>query len=118
MNVRLIAEIAGTAMVVGVTGTAIWHWRSTLEKGLGAVLDWSIRTSEFWELAETFLNEAAVLWFVFPVLDDFYDRAKDKPPLTIGEILLSFAVALFAFLMAVYCNKKSGKLKKKTEKGE
>jgi hypothetical protein len=120
VTVRLIVGFAGIVVGAATVGWAIWHWRSLLRQYLSAVLTWSIRSSEFWGLAETFLNEVAVLWFVFPVLDDLYDRAANKPPLSIWSILGAFGVAFFAFIAAVYCKKKEMKLNGKThsEKGK
>jgi len=104
--VRLIAEIAGLAIL----GLAGWYWRSKLKLWLLALLDWSIGKSEFWDVAETYCNEVAVLWFVFPTLDSLYDRAKDKPPPSTNSILMSFAVSLGFFIAAVYCKKNAEKL--------
>lgn len=120
MNVRLIAEIAVPAIVIGSVGVVGWHWRSGVKRFFLVVADWSIRTSEFWDVLETFCNEVAVLWLVFPLLDGLYDRAKDKPAPTVLSILGSFAIAFWFFIAAVYCKKKEQKLeeREKREKAE
>jgi hypothetical protein len=105
VNVRPIAEIAG-------------RLKARIKSLFLAIVDWSIRASEFWELLETFCNEAAVLWFVFPVLDGIYDRAESKPAPPIRSILVSFGVAFWFFIAAVYCKKKELKLKAVPGKGE
>jgi len=84
-----------------------------LKRHLLAAAKWSIGSSEFWSLAETFWNEVAVLWFVFPVLDDLYDRARNQSPLSVKSILGSFGVAFICFLLAFYCKKKEMKLREK-----
>jgi hypothetical protein len=72
VKVRLIAEIAGVAIM----GGAGWLCRRKLRKHA----NWLLEGGAVNSLLETFFNEAAVLWFVFPVVDALY-RAK-KP----GEV--------------------------------
>jgi len=107
VKVRLIAEVAGGLALAGGIG---WLIRAKLKRLLFLVADWSIRTPEYWDLLETFCNEVAVLWLVFPLLDDLYDRNKDRPPLSRWLILMSFAVSFGFFVAALYSAKKKQKL--------
>ena len=40
-----------------------------------------LTNSKTCRVAETFLNEAAVLWFVFPILDEIYQHKKLTDPI-------------------------------------
>src|ERR1700733_5090650 len=102
---RLIAGIVLLAMVLGG-----WLCRRQLRSFLRWVTYHSIETSEMWGLAETFWNEAAVLWFVFPLLNTLYERAKDKPPPSTKAVLGSFAVAIVFFSVALFCKKTEHRL--------
>lgn len=112
MIARLILGAVGL-LSIGIVG---WFGRFKFKKYAKAFYSWSAGTSEFWGRAETFLNETAVLWFVFPTLDTLYERSNDRPSPTVTAVLVSYAVALFAFFAAVYSEKKRVELEKREEK--
>ena len=91
--------------------------RDKLRNFAKAIYNWSLGSSVFWGRAETFWNESAVLWFVFPLLDGIYDRARDKPPPTFESIIVSWLFAALFFNAAVYSEKRKIKLER-LEKGE
>ena len=91
-----------------------------VKRPVKAIYKWSLGSSVFWGRAETFWNESAVLWFVFPLLDGIYDRARDKPSPTVRSILASWVFAALFFHAAVYSEKRKMKLEQleRLEKGE
>jgi hypothetical protein len=68
-----------------------------------AIAGISFGTSDFWSIAETFWNEAAVLWFVFPLLDSIYNHAQGQPRPSNRAIYGSFGAAAAFFMVAVFC---------------
>ena len=59
---------------------------------------------KFCKVAETFCNEVAVLWFVFPLLDTIYEhRNLPGNPISMSDPLLrqGFGVSGLFFLFAV-----------------
>jgi hypothetical protein len=74
---------------------------SSLFLGIEAIVSFS-------GLLETFFNEAAVLWFVFPLLDAVYEARKDRT-IRIADALkiigVTWAVALLFFYFATYFKK-------------
>lgn len=112
MDVRRIAEIVGTPAAIIWAAWGVWLWRKELRTYARRLYDWSLGTPEFWGLAETFWNEAAVLWFVFPILDNFYDRHNGGPALTAKQIVSIFFWVVTFFLAAVYSDKKKKSLEK------
>lgn len=64
---------------------AKWAWKTALD-------------SETCSVAETFCNEVAVLWFVFPLVDSLYDR-RNADAHTIHN---AFAVSAMFFYSPSY----------------
>lgn len=58
----------------------------------------------FFDTAEVFFHEAAVLWAVFPFLDSIYDLQKGQQP-NWYLVLLSFIVAAILFLFGAAFSK-------------
>ena len=92
-----------------------WFWRLRLKSYAKRFYKWSLGSSAFWGLAETFWNEAAVLWFVFPVLDSVYEKSNNGPSPSAKLILVSFVLAGVFFFAAVYSEKKKRHLGKMEE---
>ena len=112
MEVRLIAEIIGLAGV-GANG---WFWR----KRLARCFRWFFEGDQFFSLLETFFNEAAVLWFVFPFLDTLYQfrKAGDAPAPNIFKVIeQSWSVALVFFILAVSAKKFAEKQRDRNQEG-
>lgn len=99
MGFRLIAEILGVA----AAGIASWF----LRKQIARFFRWIFEGDQFFSLLETFFNEAAVLWFVFPFLDTLYQARKgDTPaPDILKTVLQSWGVALILFILAIIAKK-------------
>ncbi|MHB1672614.1 MAG: hypothetical protein ACYCSP_00035 [Acidobacteriaceae bacterium] len=100
MEVRLIAE---SIELVGV-GASGWFWR----KRLARFFRWIFEGDQFFSVLETFFNEAAVLWFVFPFLDTLYRtrKAGDAPAPNIFKVMAqSWIVALILFILAIIAKK-------------
>jgi hypothetical protein len=106
---RLIAGIASLALAL----VGCWLCRRWLPKGLKWVVYHTLETSEMWGLAETFWNEAAVLYFVFPIVDSVYQRTKDKPPLSTNGILGTLGAVLVFFSVSLFCKKRHQHLAEK-----
>lgn len=110
MKVRLIAEI----IVLAGVGANGWFWRKQLVRYLG----WIFEGDQFFSLLETFLNEAAVLWFVFPFVDTLYPigRAADTPPPHIFKVIeQTWSVALLFFILAIIAKKLADKQKNRNQ---
>jgi hypothetical protein len=113
VSVRLIAEIVGVATVGGVG----WLCRQKLIKHA----EWLLKGGAVNTLLETFFNEAAVLWFVFPLVDALY-RVKKPGEVGINIVLIvitSWLAAGVFFYFAVLSKKFAGNEKsgKPEEKG-
>ena len=104
--------IVGIALLALVP-VGFWLCRRWLRKGLKWVVYHTLETSEMWGLAETFWNEAAVLYFVFPIVDSVYQRTKDKPPLSTNAILGTLGAVLVFFSVSLYCKKRHQHLAEK-----
>lgn len=64
-----------------------WLWKIALDK-------------KTCKVAEEFCLEAAVLWFVFPLLDSLYDPAKKGSPVLTQAYVLAAAFFFFAIILA------------------
>ena len=64
-------------------------------------------------VAETFCNEVAVLWFVFPLLDKIYEHWKDvgnnANPANLPSLRQAFLIAGLFFLFAIVLSHAGGK---------
>jgi hypothetical protein len=72
--------MAGVAAVVVVV-IAYLKWHAQINQGvkvaLGAIYRF-LKDPKTCKVAETFCNEVAVLWFVFPLLDSIYEHWKEN----------------------------------------
>jgi len=113
VNFRLRLLIGETLLILSEGAIIAWFYRNEIRdrgRNLKAAAKRVLGQSTFFALRETFFNESAVLWFVFPLLDAIYTarRPEEKLPST-SSILGSFAVALFLFIVGL----KSGIVAKK-----
>jgi hypothetical protein len=72
---RHIVELVGTLAF----GSVYAIFRKRINKAASRFGDWFaefVLGPEFYKVAEVFFNEAAVLWFVFPLLDNIYQVRK------------------------------------------
>ena len=60
--------------------------------------------SKTYKVAETFFNEVAVLWFVFPLLDSLYEHKSITDPF----LRHAFAVSGLFFLFAIVLSHAGG----------
>jgi hypothetical protein len=73
--------VGGVALVVALLGYG--NWRRSINHGIAVAAKWTFRIAldpKTCSVAETFLNEVAVLWFVFPLLDSIYDHKSISDP--------------------------------------
>jgi len=84
------------------------RWRLRINHGFGLAAKWVERVvtdPKTYRVAETFCIEAAVLWFVFPLLDSLYDRKNVDSPL----VHRAFGVSAAFFIFAVVLSHAAGK---------
>jgi hypothetical protein len=106
---RLIVVVA-ILVLLGLTDRRL---RDPLEAKARALRIWFFESKETWDVVETFFNEVAVLWFVFPLLDLLYQtkHAGDTNPPNIYMVVgSSWPVSLLFFTMAVFAKKRSEKI--------
>jgi hypothetical protein len=84
---------------------------------LGAVLKWRVRVlaalryayagigHQAFTLLETFFNEAAVLWFVFPILDALFPKDQGQHMGMQKVLIISWSGAFALFCLAVVFKK-------------
>jgi hypothetical protein len=116
VEVCLIAEAIGLAGV----GASGWFWRKRLAHFFRWIFRWVFEGDEFFSLLETFFNEAAVLWFVFPFLDTLYQNRKagDAPAPNIFKVMeQSWIVALILFILAIIAKKFAKKQRDRNQQG-
>ena len=103
--------VEGVAAGAGFGAAAAWFgWRkrkrvATHFQGLFRGEEAIVRVSG---LLETFFNEAAVLWFVFQLLDAIYEAKKDQPIGVlnlVGIVVATWSVALAFFYFAAFFKK-------------
>lgn len=83
-----------------VAAIAYMRWRIPINSAIATLFNQFYRMligPKFCKVAETFCNEVAVLWFVFPLLDTLYQHGNIKDPL----IREGFAVSSIFFIFAV-----------------
>ena len=91
-----------------VVALAYGRWWRRINHGLAAAARWLFRfllDSKTCSVAETFCNEVAVLWFVFPLLDTLYDHKHLNDPF----LRQSFWVSGLFFLFAIALSHIAGK---------
>ena len=98
MDSRLIVVLIVIAVVVVAMAYARWHIQinvSVVSASRGMIR--FLTDPRTCRVAEQFLVEAAVLWFVFPVLDMIYDHRKISDPL----LMQAYIAAVIFFIAAV-----------------
>jgi hypothetical protein len=100
---RLIVESAGALLAGSAILGAMWKWRMRTIAALRYA--YAGVGHQAFTLLETFFNEAAVLWFVFPVLDALYPKDQGTH-MRMANVLLTSWVGAFAFFcLAVFFKK-------------
>lgn len=128
MSVRLIVEISVGVAAAAIAG-AIWFWKQGIVENIARIwkrLADSCSGVSFFKILETFLNEAAVLWFVFPLLNKVFpevnSQAKSEPSTTnwsgIGRIGISWLAAFMLFIGASVIGKVAENLEDEKERLE
>lgn len=106
MDSRIVQMIVGASALVALL--VYLRWRPRINRGIasaGRYLGRVVNDPATYKVAETFCNEAAVLWAVFPLLDEIYDPRPNKPPLA-----WAYAVAgMFFFFAVVLSHSAKGK---------
>jgi hypothetical protein len=84
-------------------------WRVPINSGVVCALKWVhkiLLDPKTCKVAETFCNEVAVLWFVFPLLDEIYEHEKHpgdplfRDPLLHNAFWVAFLFLLFAITLS------------------
>jgi hypothetical protein len=90
-------------LLVVVAGLAYRRWHVPINIGVVSALRWIwvfLLHEKACKVAETFLVEAAVLWFVFPVLDSIYDPTKRGNPVLWQAYIVSAVCFVGAIIVA------------------
>jgi hypothetical protein len=108
VKIRQIVESVSAGLVVAVAiSSGIWKRRRIASHFRGLFTE-AEAIVNFSGLLEVFFNEAAVLWFVFPLLDAVYE-AKKNEAIHLAEaakiIGVTWGIALLFFYFAVYFKK-------------
>ena len=101
MDTRL-KGIAGV-ITIGVAGLVYKRWHARINRWVASALTWIrdfLTDEKTCKVAETFFVEAAVLWFVFPVLDSIYDPTKRGDPALGQAYIFSAICLLFAIILS------------------
>jgi len=92
------------------------RWHPQINLGIVTTLKWLYRflkDPKTCRVAETFCNEVAVLWFVFPLLDSIYEHWKDGENKTgrpdLPSLHQAFWVAGLFFVFALVLSHVGGK---------
>lgn len=98
MDIRIECTLVLFGTIVAALAYRKWFARINFAATSALKWFWDICLDEkTCRVAETFLNEAAVLWAVFPLLDSIYDPARRGEPV----LWQSYLLALGCFLGAV-----------------
>jgi hypothetical protein len=98
---RLIVILVAVALFV--LGLVYRHRHAEINLAISAAFRWLWKIAfdkKTCKLAEEFCLEAAVLWFVFPLLDSIYDPTKRGTPVLMQGYVLAVAFFLFAVILA------------------
>jgi hypothetical protein len=90
-----------------VAGLAFRQWYARINFAAISVLKWVwdvCLDEKTCRVAETFLNEAAVLWAVFPLLDSIYDPTRRGDPV-LWESYIIAAVCFFGAVIISHARK-------------
>lgn len=86
--------------IFGVAVIVYGRWRLRIDSWILIASKWAVRFArnhKTCKVAETFFTEAAVLWFVFPILDTIYERKGMSDP----KLLQAYVAAIVCFVAAV-----------------
>jgi hypothetical protein len=106
--VNRIELVLGSVLIIAA-GIGVWFLRARI----GAV--WALikakvkpflQGTTFFRLGETFMNEAAVLWFVFPLLNVLYpEHTGNQQSLgwlsVLGTLAVSWSISGFLFIIGL-----------------
>jgi hypothetical protein len=95
-NLRLILGVAALVVALALYG----RWWSRINSWVIAAAKWLFRIAlnrKTCKVAETFFTEAAVLWFVFPILDIIYEHRDIGDP----SLRQAYVACIVCFLAAV-----------------
>lgn len=94
--------MVGTVGLV-VALLAYLRWRSKIDVGIIIAVKWAgriLKDRKTCAVAETFCNESAVLWFVFPLLDTIYEHKNPDLQLLHNAYKISAMFFFFAIILA------------------
>lgn len=83
-----------------------FRWRERIGRGFAAAGYWIVtivKNPKTYKVAETFCNEVAVLWFVFPLVDQIYDpnrRGRPDSPSMAPAYLMAGLFFFFAIILS------------------
>lgn len=100
MDSRLIGMVGIAAAIVALL--VYLRWRGRVNRAFAAAGRWVgkiVKDPKTYKVAETFCNEVAVLWFVFPLLDAIYDPTRRgrpflAPAFMVAGLFFAFAIVL------------------------
>jgi hypothetical protein len=95
-HLRLLLGVAATIVALIAYG----RWRIHINSWVAKAVKWLYRIAldhKTCKVAETFFTEAAVLWFVFPILDSIYEHRVLSDPL----LRQAYVAAIFCLLAAI-----------------
>src|ERR1700723_3240010 len=79
------------------------RWRARINIAFVAAGHWIariVKDPKTYRVAETFCNEVAVLWFVFPLLDAIYDPNRAGKPILLPAFLVAGLFFVFAVVLS------------------
>lgn len=91
---------------------ACLRWRTRISLGAVYALKWLYKfvlDPKTCRVAETFCNEVAVLWFVFPLLDTIYEHGKFRDDPLLHQ---AFWVSALFFIFAIVLSHVAGRHEK------
>lgn len=101
MDSRVIWIVA--VVTLAIFGLVYGQKHAGINSAISAAWNWLWKTAldkKTCKVAEEFCLEAAVLWFVFPLLDSLYDPAKKGQPVLTQANLLAAMFLVFAVILA------------------
>lgn len=101
MDSRLAQMLATAAALVA--GLIYLRWRRQVNTWLANAGKWAAKivlSPKTYKVAETFCNEVAVLWFVFPLLDAIYDPGRRGRPVLFPAFMVSGLFFVFAVVLS------------------
>lgn len=101
MDSRLIWIVVIAAIAVALIAYVRWHEKINAGVVIALKGIWKLITDpRTCRVVETFFIEAAVLWFVFPLLDTLYDHGALSGRQLHGSFVVAGAFFIFALVIA------------------